>query len=137
MTSRLLKRTRRPRRLRKNSDHRRRLRVEALEDRRLLTTISELGLFDDGPEGESDPPAYMPGQLLMRFTDTTSDAEREEILDAQGYSILKTYNTVDAILVATPESVADPVEVLDFWNDHPNVVYAEPDFVAYISAYAE
>jgi subtilisin family serine protease len=134
VTSRKLRRARRPGRNQSHSKHQRRLRLEALEDRRLLTTMSEFDLFDASPEGESDAPAYMPGQLFMRFTDTTSGTEREEILEEQGYSILKTYNTVDAILVKMPEWVADPVEGVAYWSDHPNVVYAEPDYIAYLTA---
>lgn len=107
--------------------------MEPLEDRRMLTTLYSMGEYgptDGGGEGEAGGSApYAPGQLLMRFTPGTSATRRAQILSQEGATILKTYQTVDVILVGLPPYQADVIGAAGRWTAKPEVLYAEPNYL--------
>ncbi len=114
------------------------MRLETLEPRQMLTTMAGFSGFGptiDGPEGEpgGSGPSFVPDQLLMRFQPGVSDAQRQQILESEGASILKTYRTFPVVLVDLPDFQSDVIGAADFWNAKAEVKYAEPNYIKQFS----
>ncbi len=119
------------------------LRLESLETRCMLTGIPSLagmGPIDDGPEGESGDPAFVPGQLMVEFSPGTSNAARNLILQQEGATLIKDFYGINFVLIDLPdeEGVNDEQPggmdgVIAHWEANPWVVSAEPN--AYVGQF--
>jgi hypothetical protein len=70
--------------------------VEALEERRVLSTASPWGGGDlgAGPEGENGED-YVPEQMMLQFQAGISEAERDRILSENGATVIRSYDKID------------------------------------------
>ena len=110
------------------------LRIETLEDRRLLTTAGGVDIpttFDAGPEGEGDP-AFVNGQILVQFKPGTTQQQINQILTTERATIVQTYYGLDNVaLVNLPwhDTAGTPAyfttQAVMSWKMKQEVAYAQ------------
>ncbi len=99
--------------------------MELLETRRLLAGVDEFGL--PPAEGESDG-GFVPGEVLIRFRDGITEAEKQALVDDLGLEIKKEYRYVNSALLGLPDDVGVPTALLQLRQDD-RVDVAEPNSV--------
>ncbi len=79
------------------------------------------------------PPAYVPGELLVRFRPGTAASARAAVNSGMRASVLRTLPVPGAQLVKLPagQTVAAAVQA---YQKNPNVLYAEPNSISYLAA---
>ncbi|CAN5561458.1 hypothetical protein BH23CHL2_BH23CHL2_26180 [soil metagenome] len=70
---------------------------------------------------------HIPGELIIRFKNDTTEEERKEALASGGLIELQSFNEINAKLVET--AAEDLAYVLAELNIDPRVAYAEPNFL--------
>ncbi|HHK42795.1 MAG TPA: hypothetical protein ENJ50_10295, partial [Planctomycetaceae bacterium] len=114
MKSKLSKKLRRRNRVRRLGGHRRGMQMELLETRQLLAGINDFGL--PPAEGESDG-GYVPGEVLIRFRDGITEAEKQALVDDLGFQIKEEYRYVNSALLGLPDDVGLPTALLELRQD--------------------
>ena len=97
--------------------------MELLETRQLLAGINEFGL--PPAEGESDG-SFVPGEVLIRFRDGITEAEKQALVDDLGLQIKEEYRYVNSALLGLPDDVGIPTALLELRQDD-RVRFAEPN----------
>ncbi len=78
-------------------------------------------------------PAYVPGELLVKFTPAVRIAASANYRARLGVSSLKTYEITGAQHVKLPEGMTVE-EALEIYRNDPDVEYAEPNYYRYATA---
>lgn len=103
----------------------------------MLSTVSWLGDsigMGGGGEGEGDQPTFVPDQLMVEFEPGISDAQRDQILQDRGATIVKSFETVDWVLVELQGGSGDMLHVAEQWTADADVHLSEPNFITYAPA---
>jgi subtilisin family serine protease len=147
--SRLSKGLRSSRSKRNRNARRRSLRLEALEDRRLLTLGLPIGGGVGGGGGIITPPpddgvpgdggaeedlGYVSGQLIVGFDVDTTPAQREQILENKNATVIQSFPNLHAVVVTYPTLTANVPEQAEQWSDIFGVRYAEPNYIGQLLA---
>lgn len=74
------------------------------------------------------PPAWVEGQVLVRFRPWAGAAERERVLSEEGARAEKVLGGTGVLLVQLPAGKTVPDAVRDL-SRHPEVEYAEPNYL--------
>ncbi len=78
-------------------------------------------------------PAYVPGELLVKFTPAVRIAASADYRARMGVSSLKTYEITGAQHIKLPEGMTVE-EALEIYRNDPDVEYAEPNYYRYATA---
>ncbi|MBW2318043.1 MAG: hypothetical protein JRF24_05070 [Deltaproteobacteria bacterium] len=78
-------------------------------------------------------PAYVPGELLVKFTPAVRIVASDNYRARLGVSSLKTYEITGAQHVKLPEGMTVE-EALEIYRNDPDVEYAEPNYYRYATA---
>lgn len=83
------------------------------------------------PPCEPQTESFHSNRLLVRFKAGIARADRQAVHDAaQATRVLRSYHAVDGLqLVEVPENALSAA--LAAYTNHPDVLYAEPDYVVY------
>jgi len=86
-----------------------------------------------GSNGTSNPPAYVPGEILVKWTSSAKTESTASILVQMGGSRIKSFQTigVDHVKLSAGKSVEAAISELQ--ND-PQVAYAEPNYYRTLKA---
>ncbi len=125
MKSNLSKKLRRKNRNRRLGHQRLGMRMEQLEERRLLTGWTDFGTDLPAAEGESDG-GYRDGEVLVRFAAGTTEAEKQALLNSYGMVEAKEFPITNASLLTLPESLSVPMAIDTLGRD-PRVSLASPN----------
>jgi len=78
------------------------------------------------PFEQLDYNTYVPGQLIVGFEDSTTSYDRAQILSSRGATLQKDLDRLDISLAEVSGDLNDAAQSL---ASHPEVKYAEPNFV--------
>ncbi len=100
-----------------------------LEDRRLLAAdVSFATMLSDGPEGESQTHASVPGQLVVAFESNVTPAMRSLLANKFGVKISQYYPQTNMALLELQPGMNVDVAAQQ-WTTLPEVKLAEPNFL--------
>jgi len=129
--SNLSKKLRRKNRARRLGYRRLGMQMEHLEHRRLLAGAGDFnaGIILPPGEGESDGGGgFRADQVVVRFRDGITDAEKQMLVDELGAQIAQEYPYVNSALLSLPSGVGVPLTVLRLSQDD-RVSAASPNYV--------
>lgn len=89
---------------------------------------------DTGSAGAEDF-AYVPGEVIVSFTDDTSRGEMESIIEDVADEPEVTELTVDSVVVET-DGTSDTMEMIEQLQDNPEVEYAQPNYCYTTDSYS-
>jgi subtilisin family serine protease len=128
----------------------RRLAIEPLEDRRLLSVAGQLSDFDPCTPASvitdtatAPPPAEFStdqavedagNRWVIRFSPELDTQQRMALVAAQGAAIVADLPLIDGAVIETPKSAAGRCATADAWSAVSGVVYAAPDDVIQVAA---
>jgi len=93
----------------------------------LLLTLSVVTVPSWGLARKPPDPAYVPGQVLVRFYETVDPARSAEIVKAEGARVQAVLERTGVYLILLPEGL--PVEeAVGRFLRHPEVLSAEPNY---------
>jgi len=81
----------------------------------------------------SKGPAYVPGELLVKYRPSIRAAATEFYRTQWGISTLRTFRTIGAQHLKLPKELTVE-EALEIYKNDPDVEYAEPNYYRYITA---
>jgi hypothetical protein len=102
----------------------------------LLSLFSAVWAFEPKAYGEpSEPqmPAYVPGELLVKYTPSLSAAAALYYRTRWGVSSVRTFRAIGVQHVRLPEDMTVE-EALEIFKGDPGVAYAEPNYYCYATA---
>ena len=85
------------------------------------------------PEGRAAMPDHVPGEVLVKFKAGTSAGAVAAADRAAGAQPIRTFATIGVRHVGLREGVAVPAALRAYQQD-PNVLYAEPNYIVYADA---
>ncbi|NUQ62011.1 MAG: S8 family serine peptidase, partial [Pirellulales bacterium] len=86
-----------------------------------------------GGSGSSTAP-YTPGRLIVRFTDSVSQAGQASWLAAKGATAVRQLPIINGVIAQLANPNADVPATAAQWSADPMVKYAEPDYLATLAA---
>jgi thermitase len=82
-----------------------------------------------GSVGDSQAP-YVAGEVLVRFKPAISRLGAQNVLSAQGLQVAGAIPAIDVLKVTV--EAGQEQETIDALNNDPSVLYAEPNYIAYV-----
>ena len=85
---------------------------------------------DFGQDSESrddSPERFADSKVILEFNPDVLEFARNNVLQQRGLVIVKEFNSIDAIVVSTPQGT-DVLALIDELNELPEIAYAEPNY---------
>jgi hypothetical protein len=95
-----------------------------------MALVLVIGVMPAGGMSRKPPePAYVPGQIVLKFHGSVDNARSVEIVEAEGASIKTVLKRTGLHLVLLPEG-RSVEEAVERFLTYPEVLSAEPDYRA-------
>lgn len=95
--------------------------------------VREVLFSEKGPLFLSQGPRYAPGEVLVKFKPDVTELRVAATIAAYGSRTVKRIPRIDVHKIRIPEGVAVE-QMVYILNQNPDVVYAEPDYIARLAA---
>jgi thermitase len=80
-------------------------------------------------EGSQPAPAYVPGEILVKFKPTVGPLGAQDTLAAQGLQVTGTIQPIEVLKVTV--APGEELETVAALQREPSVLYAEPNYIAF------